>query len=196
MQISKRTSSSSGFSSARSERSDSSLSLTETNIPVPPPASSKPKKVDTANCAKSSKILSSKSKDEPKRKDRSPHRSQELEQPTKLQKIPQNAKMQQQQVLCSQQIQQMQQMQYDSKLKQSMVGRKVDVVKADMKTSCTSLLQQPKSMSAPQAVGTGIPKPVAAIKGTTKPVVIEQQGKGDTLKSDKSGQGLQSEFLF
>lgn len=148
IQIPKRTSSSSGFSSARSERSDSSLSSSDvsglstssskTKIPAVP---------DTPT--KSTKILSYKSKDDPKKK------KTELEQPTKLQKISQNAKQQVSQP--------------DSKLKLQ-VGRKVDV---DSKTS--SLLQQPRVLTSPTNSQTqiGIPKPVAAIKGTTK--VVEEE---------------------
>ena len=140
----KRTSSSSGFSSARSERSDSSLSSSDVSALSSSSSKSKiPAVPETPT--KSAKILSYKSKDDPKKK------KTELELPTKPQKISQSAK---QQVL-----------QPDLQ-----VGRKVD---ADSKTG--SLLQQPKVLTSPTNSQTqiGIPKPVAAIKGTTK--VVEEE---------------------
>lgn len=201
--VSKRTSSSSGFSSARSERSDSSLSLNETNSTLIQQQSIQPnksstKKGDTANSAKtntsskSSKLISSKSssketlsqnntlnssnaqkssnKPDKKEKDKSPQRTentlQQIAPPTKIQKT-------------------------ETKLKQQViVGRKPEVKSEQTKTSLVSHIQQPTKTLIQPSVNTGIPKPMAAIKGTTKASIPENQGKKDdyfeNMKAEKS----------
>lgn len=173
-QISKRTSSSSGFSSARSERSDSSLSLNDgqtTGIQVVNKNSltGVKKPVETTNSAKlqktSSKLISSKGKDASQKnktdkKDKSPARQIEtvdtkLLPPKSLQKIPSTKN--------------------DSKLKTCQLTKKSE--------SKNSLIQPPKPIV--QAINTGIPKPMAAIKGTSKPTVTKDESQ-EFVKSDIS----------
>lgn len=150
-QLSKRTSSSSGFSSARSERSDSSISLNnESNISTSQTSSTKStsKKSDTAKSSSLSSKVTTKVQAPAKKgdkKDKSQLNNSQTESnsdlpPTKLHKIPQ------------------------AKLQVSTVGRKPE----STKTGLSSQLQQPKPIQSPSSVGTGIPKPMAAIKGTTK----------------------------
>lgn len=170
-QISKRTSSSSGFSSARSERSDSSLSLNDgqtTGIQVVCKNSltGVKKPIETTNSAKiqktSSKLISSKSKDASQKnktdkKDKSPARQIELVDtkllpPKSLQKIPST---------------------------KSQLTKKSD--------SKNSLIQPPKPIV--QTVNTGIPKPMAAIKGTSKPPtekLVRNDESQEFVKSDIS----------
>lgn len=176
--VSKRTSSSSGFSSARSERSDSSLSLndgqtqtTATTKLLPPSSVKKPDQLLQSACAKSkTKLLtSSKSnasgketifapKSKSDKKDKSPARTADeskLAATTKLQKpCPTAAK--------------------DPKLKPVVVttsNKKLEV-RSESRNSLTSQLQAPKATATapppPPPNGTGIPKPTAFIKGTTK----------------------------
>ena len=177
-QLSKRTSSSSGFSSARSERSDSSISLNnDSNIPSSQTTStsstkSSSKKSDTAKSTTSSKTSSkvpapakSTSKGDKKDKSQLNNNNNQTENnginadsilPTKMHKIPQ------------------------AKLS---VGRKPE-------TKTGSTLLQPKSLSTtiqqPPSVGTAIPKPMAAIKGTTKQTPSENGDGGDVIKVDRS----------
>ena len=143
LKLSERTSSSSGFSSARSERSDSSMSLNNehTNLPTDKIKFKPPKET---LIAKSSMKVDKKC-NEPNITDTPP---------TRMQKT---VKIQQQS---------------DSKLKQQhqqvSVGRKLEA-NSETKTSLSSLLQLSKST----AVATGIPKPTAAIQGIAKNCVID-----------------------
>ncbi|XP_058816201.1 protein sickie-like [Topomyia yanbarensis] len=208
---SKRTSSSSGFSSARSERSDSSLSLNEG--PVGKIKESGIKKTDTAklssSSSKSSKLISSKSSSKDagskvsgKLVDKGKSKDQlETHIPItpKAHKIPtalttstnaSNPKT-------------------ESKLKPAPVGgslssssslsgsRKLDT-KSESKTSLLQQQQQqtqpPKTVVAPPSVSTGIPKPMAAVKGTSKPppqqLQQEFKQKDDIAKLDRALAGF------
>lgn len=173
-QLSKRTSSSSGFSSARSERSDSSLSLnneTSSNIPTSQSSSSN-KSTSTKKSDASTKVTTKISKvpapatalkkgDKRDKAQLNNNNNQTAEcnndgdiSPTKAHKIPQ-AKL------------------------QVPVGRK----SADSKTGLQP--QQAKSMQSP-SVGTGIPKPMAAIKGTTKQILeVSSDEHFDVIKVEK-----------
>lgn len=166
-QLSKRTSSSSGFSSARSERSDSSISLNnDSNIPSSQTTStsstkSLSKKSDTAKASASTKASSkvpapAKNAAKGDKKDKTENNGigADNSPPTKMHKIPQ-AKL------------------------QVPVGRKPETTK----TSLASQLQQPKPQQL-ASVGTNIPKPMAAIKGTTKHSSSDEQF--DVIKVDKS----------
>ena len=165
-QLSKRTSSSSGFSSARSERSDSSISLNNDSNLVSSQTSASSTKSNN-NKTETTKTVTSKSSStkapataktvtKGDKKDKSQLNNNNNNQtesnginadnqpPTKLHKIPQ------------------------AKLQVSTVGRKPETT-TTTKTGLSSQLQQPKTtVQSPTAVGTGIPKPMAAIKGTTK----------------------------
>lgn len=183
---SKRTSSSSGFSSARS---DSSLSLNnDTNLPAP----SKSKKGDTASSSKvsskASKLLSSKTCKETsclpppvikastakvEKKDKVKTVEINVENPSaslKLQKV----KFQQQ----PQQTPQAPTQQNDGKLKHQQVVRKVEI-RTDTKTDSTPPPLQPKAIIQPV---TSIPKPMAAIKGTTKQTEFKKDEHFDVIK--------------
>lgn len=190
-QLSKRTSSSSGFSSARSERSDSSLSLNnETNSNIPTSQSSSSNKSVTSRKSDASKVTTKiskvpaptaiKSKVENKR-DKSQLSNNPINEgyngpngdisPTKMHKIPQ------------------------AKLQVPLVGRK----SADSKTGLT-LQQQAKSVQQqPQSVSTAIPKPMAAIKGTTKQqqlpesmLQVSSDENFDVIKVEKVSISLQN----
>lgn len=167
-QLSKRTSSSSGFSSARSERSDSSLSLNNesANIPTSQSSSSNKststKKSDTAKVSNKTKVpapattinnnntTTAVKSSKGDKKDKSQLNNQAKESngtnagantdisPTKVHKIPQ-AKL------------------------QVPVGRK-----SESKTGLSSQQQQAKASTQSTSVSTSIPKPMAAIKGTAK----------------------------
>lgn len=165
-QISKRTSSSSGFSSARSERSDSSLSLND-NQPTakaPPGAGSNLKKPEPAAPKAKTKLLASAAKGGSKdslsakkaeKKDRSPARGDVAESKIaapKAQKIPTKV---------------------ECKLKPAAVSKKLET-RSESKTSLSSSqIPAPKCAMTTSAsnlpVSTGIPKPMAAIKGMSKP---------------------------
>lgn len=170
-QLSKRTSSSSGFSSARSERSDSSISLNnDSNLPSSQTTStsstkSSSKKSDTAKSTTTTTKTSSKVPAPTKiatkgdKKDKSQLNGEnngitDSVPPTKMHKIPQ-AKLQ--------------------------VGRKPETT-----TTKTGSLPQPKSVQSP-SVSAAIPKPMAAIKGTAKQTPSEN-GDADVevIKVDKS----------
>lgn len=174
-QISKRTSSSSGFSSARSERSDSSLSLNDghgttkvSNLKKPEiPTNVKPPKT-TGKLLSSSKN-GSKDTLNSKKKDKSPARGSETHQvaESKLQglKIAKSTSKS------------------ESKLK-PVSGAKGVELRSESRNSI-SQIPSPKGMNqAAVPVNTGIPKPVAAIKGTTKPQMY-QLVNGVDVKSDK-----------
>lgn len=167
-QLSKRTSSSSGFSSARSERSDSSLSLnndTSSNIPTSQSSSSNKsmasRKSDAAKVTtKISKVpapTAIKSKGEKKDKSQLSENNNngntngDIVSPTKVHKIPQ-AKL------------------------QVPVGRKSVDSKTGLTSSSTTAQQHQQAVKSVQSVSTGIPKPMAAIKGTTK-----QQSSTETI---------------
>lgn len=167
-QISKRTSSSSGFSSARSERSDSSLSLND-NQPIQKTsttANSNLKKPEILTTKNKSKMLTNSSKNGSKdslntkkieRKDKSPARNEMTESKSgtpKIQKIPTKA---------------------ENKLKPALAAKKIEA-RSESRTSLSSI-PTPKCVMTTSGnasnlpVCTGIPKPMAAIKGTSKPQV-------------------------
>ncbi|XP_037959838.1 protein sickie isoform X2 [Teleopsis dalmanni] len=185
---SKRTSSSSGFSSARSERSDSSLSLNDGHISqIKPPAVNVTanKTRDAKNNTKQSKLLAAQIKKEHakasklEKKEKSPARSLNKED-----------------------------MNVDSK--NSTIGRtknslprviEKNSAKTSSKSSLTSksesktslIMPTTKTLNSPNG-STGLPKPIAAIKGTSK---LPQPGdnkqrmsnsnsNNDMLKREKS----------
>ncbi|XP_062553040.1 protein sickie-like [Armigeres subalbatus] len=222
--ISKRTSSSSGFSSARSERSDSSLSLNEGPPGKPAKECNVGKKSDTANSSakvKSSKLISSKSSskdasgaktsavgklggDKSKVGKDQPHDTHIPITAPKAHKIPTAAAMTTAANASGGQPK------TESKLKPASVGgtgsKKLDA-KSESKTSLLlhqqqlhqpqSQLQPPKTMAAPPSVNTGIPKPMAAVKGTSKPsqpqlVLQEHKSKDELSKLDRALAGFGS----
>lgn len=169
---SKRTSSSSGFSSARS---DSSLSLNnDANLPAP----SKSKKTDVASCAKASskasKLLSSKNGKESSglpppvikastsktdKKDKVKTVEVNVENPSGSMKIYKGPTVKFQQPQVMYQLN-------DLKMKQQQVVRKIEI-RTDFKAGSAPPQLQPKAIIQPV---TSIPKPMAAIKGTTKQI--------------------------
>jgi hypothetical protein len=171
-QLSKRTSSSSGFSSARSERSDSSISLNnDSNIPSSQTTSTSStkssKKCEASKPAKTtSKVPAAKAATNTKKDKSQMSRSTSGEShngisvavdsppPTKMHKIPQ-AKLQVQ------------------------VGRKPETATTKTGSVPSTKLQSP-------SVGTGIPKPMAAIKGTTKQAAPDESL--DAIKVDSRTQ--------
>lgn len=193
---SKRTSSSSGFSSARS---DSSLSLNnDNNIQAP----SKVKKPDAASSVKlstkTSKLLSTKptkegsglpapiiktssKSDKKDKKLAEPQMPESSMLPPKVQKM-QTVKFQQ--PLTQQQQQQLMVSQNDLRIKQqqqqhqqSQMGRKIEI-RTEPKTG----IQQPKSLIQTNST---LPKPVAAIKGQTKQIDVKRD-EHDIIKIDKT----------
>ncbi|XP_053692535.1 protein sickie-like [Sabethes cyaneus] len=238
--ISKRTSSSSGFSSARSERSDSSLSLNEGPIGSGGGGKVKEsaiKKTDTANnsgaklsssvssSSKSSKLISSKSgssKDAGSKVsgklsgDKGGKASKELLE-THIPITPKSHKIPTALTTSTNGIAGNPTTKTESKLKPAPVGgtspppsssssgsRKLDA-KSESKTSLLLNQQQsqvqpqiqpPKTMVAPPSVGTGIPKPMAAVKGTSKPSpqqLLQEYGKpakDDLAKLDRALTGF------
>lgn len=175
-QVSKRTSSSSGFSSARSERSDSSLSLNDgqhqqmgklfTSVKKTESISSAKTKTKLLTTAKSNTTVTTTSttketintKSKSDKKDKSPARIAELvQQPDSK--------------IAASKIQKIAAAKTDSKTKTSSCSKKLEV-RSESKTSL-SHIQPPKTIVQPPQVstaGTGIPKPTAFIKGTTKSI--------------------------
>jgi hypothetical protein len=164
-QLSKRTSSSSGFSSARSERSDSSLSLNNESSNIPTSHSSSSNKSISKKSNETAKVIAKVTSKVPapstvittttkvttKRVDKSECNGTATAtltdtSPTKMHKIPQ-AKL------------------------QVPVGRKSE--------SKTGLQQPAKTTVQSPSVSTSIPKPMAAIKGTSKQQQQQQQLSGD-----------------
>lgn len=192
-QISKRTSSSSGFSSARSERSDSSLSLNNdqtpnngksTGIPIQnkkPEVASKTKSKLLASSTKSgSKDTLTKSKSD--KKEKSPARMSADMSDSKI-AVPKSQKST---------------AKTESKLKPISTNRKsMEQNRSDSKTNLSQIPppiknQSPVPVQTPApAVNTGIPKPMAAIKGTTKNTHNQMTGQKSTesfnenIKCDK-----------
>lgn len=187
-QTSKRTSSSSGFSSARSERSDSSISLNEQHQPSPQQTQqilnhqthqqsrSKKSELSIPVAAKSkSKLLGSTKSISSIRdstvslKEKTPSR---IETPIEA-KIP------------APKVQKVPTRQEPPIPKPTSLGRKLET-RSESRNSLSSHIQPPKTMiSVPGAVGTGIPKPTAFIKGTTKPPTPLTQTKTvDPIKQD------------
>lgn len=160
-QLSKRTSSSSGFSSARSERSDSSISLNnDSNISSQTSSTKSSSKKSDAVSRVTAKVPA-KATTKGDKKDKSQLNSSQTEStadnipPTKMHKIPQ------------------------AKLQVTVVGCKPESVK----TGLSSQPQQQKSVQSP-SVGTSIPKPMAAIKGTTKQIAGDELF--DAIKVDRT----------
>jgi hypothetical protein len=198
---SKRTSSSSGFSSARS---DSSLSLN--NDPnASATASSKSKKNDTlnGNKSKTSKLLATKvAKDSPVGLPAPALKSQvkgdkkiarnatnETNGEMKLQKVP-TVKFQPQSHQMTQlhsQHQLLLNQQNDLKLRQQQQQQQFR--KVEIRTDARTGLPQPQHHHQPKAIiqpVTSIPKPMAAIKGTTKQNEIKRDEIVDVIKMDKT----------
>lgn len=162
-QVSKRTSSSSGFSSARSERSDSSLSLNDhQNVTSKLLSNSKKSEAISSAKTKTKLLTSSKStakesanvkSSKPEKKEKSPARNEIQTNETKS-IMPKIAKVTTTKM--------------ESKTsKVPSIGAKKLEIRSDSKNNL-SQLQQPKPVPV-AAVGTNIPKPMAFIKGTTKP---------------------------
>ncbi|CRK90961.1 CLUMA_CG004650, isoform A, partial [Clunio marinus] len=194
---SKRTSSSSGFSSARS---DSSLSLNnDSNLPAPSKGKKNETTTNVKSTSKASKLLSSKSgkeqtssglpppsviksstsKGEKKEKVKSVEIN--VENPSgslKLQKGP-TVKFQQSPQTMNQHIKQQNQ--------QQQAVRKVEI-RTEMKTGLVPPQVQPKAIIQPV---TSIPKPMAAIKGTTKQVEFKKDEHFDVIKTDGKVNGEQ-----
>lgn len=180
-QISKRTSSSSGFSSARSERSDSSLSLNDGQSPAAVPnKTGSLKKLENSSKSKSKLLSSSKSSSKDAsnskkvdKKDKSPARN-EMQAATESKILPPKIQKSSNK---------------ESKLKMVAGPKKLEV-RSESKTSLSSI--PGSKIAAPTAcvgLNTGIPKPMAAIKGTTKPPIYQQSMKQEQyeIKTDKSG---------
>lgn len=179
-QTSKRTSSSSGFSSARSERSDSSLSLNDGQNQQLPKLSANNKKPDVG-CAKSkSKLLSTKSsskdsvsgKSKSDRKDKSPARNEEPASETKI--VPPR-------------IQKIPTVKVDSKMKSIPPPKKLET-----RSESKSSLAQLQVKQTPPPICTNIPKPMAFIKGTTKPTIKIDQPDIKADKMNISNQNISS----
>lgn len=188
---SKRTSSSSGFSSARS---DSSLSLNnDSNLPAPSKSSKKSDAAASAKASsKASKLLSSKGgKDasssglpppvikapstKTDKKEKVKTVEVNVENPSaslKLQKTP-TVKFQPQPQPMNQPP--------ELKMKQPQVVRKVEI-RTDMKAGSAPPQLQPKAIIQPV---TSIPKPMAAIKGTTKQIDFKKDEHFDVIKDGK-----------
>lgn len=176
---SKRTSSSSGFSSCRS---DSSLSLNNETVLLAP---SKSKKNDAAAKAasKTSKLLSKNAKEssglpppvikasssKPDKKDKVKTVELNVENPSGSMKLQKGVKFQQPQVMSQQN---------DLKTKQQQAVRKVEI-RTEMKNGSTPPQLQPKAIIQPV---TSIPKPMAAIKGTTKHTDLKKDEHFDVIK--------------
>lgn len=172
-QTSKRTSSSSGFSSARSERSDSSLSLNDGQNQQLPKLSNN-KKPDVSSAKSKSKLLSTKSsskdsvsgKSKGDRKDKSPARSEEPASETKI--LPPR-------------IQKIPTVKVDSKMKVIPPPKKLEI-----RSESKSSLSQIQVKQTPPPICTNIPKPMAFIKGTTKPTIKIDQPDNKTDKMNIS----------
>lgn len=177
-QVSKRTSSSSGFSSARSERSDSSLSLNDgpTNVGGKLLSSSKKCEILNGNKTKTKMLSASKTttkepssspKSKPEKKEKSPALNESTMPVNEAKAItPTKCKME----LKPKPI--------VPATPKNMGGR------SDSKNNL-SQIQQPKSF-IPAASGTSIPKPMAFIKGTTKPTLQLKPEHQSAAKSDKT----------
>lgn len=169
-QASKRTSSSSGFSSARSERSDSSLSLNDGQNQQLPKLSPNNKKPEVSSAKSKSKLLSTKSgskdsvsgKSKSDRKDKSPARTEEPVNETKI--VPPR-------------IQKIPTVKVDSKMKSIPPPKKLEI-----RSESKSSLSQIQVKQTPPSICTNIPKPMAFIKGTTKPTIKIDH---PDIKSDK-----------
>lgn len=187
-QVSKRTSSSSGFSSARSERSDSSLSLNEgpTTVNVGGKLFANSKKVDIINSSSKTKTkmlstsknlakesaTSNNLKSKPEKKEKSPARIEPVNNEAKL-ITPAKSKIEVKPKPPSGSI------------------KKLDV-RSESKNNL-SQIQQPKTFvpavtgvtGATGATGaTSIPKPMAFIKGTTKQT-MQLKSEQQNTKLDK-----------
>ncbi|KAH8410091.1 hypothetical protein KR009_005833 [Drosophila setifemur] len=157
---SKRTSSSSGFSSARSERSDSSLSLNDGHgSQLKPPSISVSSQKAQAK-TKQSKLLAAQQKKEQTnkskldKKEKSPARSLNKEESgneSRSSTMGRTGK---------------------SSLVRGIGGVEKNTPKTASKSSLHSKSESKSSLKAPQLLqspsGTGLPKPIAAIKGTSK----------------------------
>ncbi|XP_053958598.1 protein sickie-like [Anastrepha ludens] len=185
---SKRTSSSSGFSSARSERSDSSLSLNDGHISqIKPPAVSVTSGKGKVN-TKQSKLMAAQLKKEQTKaskldkKEKSPARSLNKED-------------------------------FSGESKSSTMGRtKNSLPRVSEKNSAkssskgslnsksdskSSLIVPPtKGLCSPNSSNTGLPKPIAAIKGTSKlPQPPLGGGSGDNRSRGMSNSNSQHEMM-
>lgn len=179
-QTSKRTSSSSGFSSARSERSDSSLSLNDGQNQQVPKLLNNKKPSEVTSAKSKSKLLSTKnsskdsvaSKSKGDRKDKSPARNEDPAGETKI---------------LQPRIQKIPTVKVDSKIKSIPSPKKLEI-RSESKSSLSQLQSKP----TPPPVCTSIPKPMAFIKGTTKPTIKIDQPDNKTDKLNISNQNISS----
>lgn len=193
-QISKRTSSSSGFSSARSERSDSSLSLNDsvngtTGIRVPVSMQQKQKSgletlnKDTKNKAKNVTIKNDKNEKniaKPTSKIEKPQtkteKSKKCEDNKAASKVITPPKIPQPQTPVNDDGK--------SKIPNSKLVETRLKSNSQMRLSMERPLSENRTLQAPKILvnqpNTGIPKPMAAIKGTAKPK--EEKCKDEKLK--------------
>uniref|UniRef100_A0A1I8QBP7 AAA+ ATPase domain-containing protein n=1 Tax=Stomoxys calcitrans TaxID=35570 RepID=A0A1I8QBP7_STOCA len=187
---SKRTSSSSGFSSARSERSDSSLSLNDGHISqIKPPTvsvTSANKSRDTKANQKQSKLLQAQSKkDQVKnasksdKKEKSPARSLSKEDAASIDSKSSTLNRNKNSLPRGKD---------SSGLK---FGSKTNLT--NKSESKTSLIIPPssKALNSPNGVVGGLPKPIAAIKGTSKlPQAPLQTDNKSRLNNSNSTQDM------
>lgn len=193
-QVSKRTSSSSGFSSARSERSDSSLSLNDghasqikPSLATAPTANNRSTKDQSSKSTKQSKLLSgsqkvpsketiaSKASGKQEKKEKSPARKENDVQvgDSKLAQISGKS----QKVVAPT-------IKSDSKSKPS---SKLVSNKLEMRSESKSSLVSPPKTTLMTTTSTGIPKPMAAIKGTSKSTPFtERRMEMHDIKSEKN----------
>ncbi|KAL5280209.1 NAV2 family protein [Megaselia abdita] len=194
-QVSKRTSSSSGFSSARSERSDSSLSLNEgqqqsqmkqpavtaNKKDVKNAGNTKQSKLSFMTSQKSSTSTLKKSKDKEKSPARQTKENDAVD--SKIASLKRSSTAQKSKASTT-----------SSKNINSKLETRSDSRQSLSKLSTTSTIASSN--------GTGIPKPMAAVKGTAKPSnnnnnIVEKKQSTDTLslKSEKSNISSKNEYI-
>lgn len=193
LQQSKRTSSSSGFSSARSERSDSSLSLNDGHISqIKPPTMS----VTTQRAAKESKISTKQSKllasaslnvlqkkeqsksTKLEKKEKSPARMRDESGSAtmgRIAKAPRGCEKNSAKTASKTSLNSKAEAKAEQKLE----------LRSESKLSL--MMPTPKVLGSPS--GTGLPKPIAAIKGTSK-LPQQQQDLQRTIKSSNSSSNI------
>lgn len=174
-QISKRTSSSSGFSSARSERSDSSLSLNneQQHQQHAPPNKNPNKKSDTVASAKSSnksKIFSSSTiKSTTSSASHNLKSSSSSLNKTDNKKDKSPARRSNDESLLNAKHQKQQSSKNESKLKPLVGTKKPELKQQPLNTPNMQIFMPPNASNHHHQINsTGIPKPMAAIKGTSK----------------------------
>lgn len=211
-QISKRTSSSSGFSSARSERSDSSLSLNDTQtvggsklgVNSGSSGGGKIKKSDTIKSSKTNKLLSTTTPPmtttvnstvaaKQNKTDKKLEKGSKSSSSTTSKGVTVEYQGDIKLLNKTQQQQHKSILKCESKLK-PLSGSRNKLDSSSNSGSKNSLIQPPKTLVQPQPVqqqqqsminSTSIPKPMAAIKGTSK--VAKTSEQLEFLKVDKTG---------